>query len=1008
MNVKRFERIIGSCVFLFSLTVLYKTVQPSVSFWDCGEVSAAAFGMQIPHPPGSPFMTLMGRFFSMLPTAANYGLRINYLSVLTGGLTVLMLYSIIVKLIENYNGRNYANVQNALFTYMSAAVGALAFSFSHSFWFNGTESEIYALNTTIFAAIIYVGMVWNEKADNQDAAKYLFLLSYLIGISTALRMFGILAIITVVMIIMYRKYDTDEKAYKLTGYIFLGHFALMLLIALVLWANEVGSTAPSIEEYKDYDTQFKIIMFVVSAAIIGIFRKKLLNKNSIYLAFFIGVIAKYIIYPGIVMKIPEFLGLIAGDNTGTAITLFTAIFVLLGTVIYFAHANKQEMLFTIATCVLFIMIGWTTYATILIRANQNTPMNENAPRDFAGFLSYLNREQYGDFPTFKRRFSQEQGQQGIYDPAKYSSDLSFVWKYQVNHMMTRYILWTYGGRSSWHQDAGPDVWPFNGVANVFGALCNLKFEGDGHNSFFGIPFLVGLLGIYFHFRKDWKMAVAFLILFLFTTYLFAFYQNQQEPQPRERDKFYAAGGFAFAVWIGIAVKGLLDLVEQKIATVSLSRTLSWIIVGVLFLFIPGRMLQANYREHDRSKNWIPWDLAYNQLQSCAPNAILFTNADNDTFPLWYLQDVEGIRTDIRIVNLSLANTPWYVQQLKNQEPHGAMKVKLSFSDEMLNEQNYRPVQWEPQMDSLMVPPDYFKKSVNHNNYAGLSPKAKALLQDEYNIKDSTILRAGKIVWRVDNTVTFGGIKALRAQDLLVKDIIEQNNWERPIYFALTCSGDCKVGLDEYMKLEGIAYRLVPERCQANIGDMVNEQILNSQLFSGSQGFSKVYEPGFKFRGLNDTAIFLDDNQERFLQMYRNAFLRMALHSFNNGHQDKCLNVLDEMEKTIPQAHCPMEYYTAYDISRLYRACGEIRKAEYLESQVETVVQKILERSSTNTAPYDILIRMYEKRKDYDKLIALFTRLQARSPEDAGIRQTIEKYRALKFAANSAGNTGKGN
>ncbi len=1000
MNYKRIERIIGAIVYLLSVIVLFKTVQPSVSFWDCGEVSAAAFGMQIPHPPGSPFMTILGRFFAMLPTADNMGLRINYLSVITSGFTVLMLYFIIVKLIENYKGRTYTDTQSALFTYLPAAIGALAFSFSHSFWFNGTESEIYALNTTIFAAIVYVVMVWNEKADNKDSTKYLFLISYLIGISVTLRTFGILAIITVVMIIMYRKYDTDEEAFKLTGLIFLGHVALLFVIGLVMWYNEQSTTAPSIDEFKDYDSQFKIILLVVSAIIIGVFWKKVINKNSIYVAFFIGVIAKSIIHPGIVVKIPELLGKIAGDNTNTAIFLFVLMFVILGAIIFYAHKKKHEMVYTIVTCVFFIMIGWTTYATILIRSNQNTPINENAPKNFTEFLSYLNREQYGDFPTFKRRFSQEAHQQGIYDTSKYANDLSFVWKYQMNHMMTRYILWTYGGRSSWYQDAGPNVWPFNGVGNIFGKLFNLKFEGDSHNSFFGIPFLIGLLGIWFHFKKDWKMATAFLILFIFTTYLFAFYQNQQEPQPRERDKFYAAGGFAFAIWIGIAVQGLLELIKEKVSSASMARSLSWAVVVVCFLFVPARMLQANYMEHDRSRNWVPWDLAYNLLQSCAPNAILFTNGDNDTFPLWYLQEVEGIRTDIRIVNLSLGNTPWYVNQLKNQEPHGAMKVKLSFPDEMLTEQNFRPIPWDPAMDSIMVPPDYYKKSVNYNNYAGLSEKAKAFLKDEYDVKDSTIIRSGKIVWRVDNSVSYNGVKALRVQDLLVKDIIEQNNWERPIYFAVTCSEDCKVGIGEYLKMEGIAYRLVPERRPGAGAELVNEQILRTQLFEENPSYRKVYEPGFKFRGLNDKTVFLDDNQERLVQNYRNSFLRLSLYYINSGQKELCLKTLNLMEARMPAANIRMDYRLSYEIARLYASADDLSKAKTIRTKVEAEALKSIEEAPTDFTPYQVLIKMYEEDKSYDKLIAIFTKLQMSYPDDPSIKQSIQRYKALKQAGDT--------
>jgi tetratricopeptide (TPR) repeat protein len=646
-------------------------------------------------------------------------------------------------------------------------------------------------------------------------------------------------------------------------------------------------------------------------------------------------------------------------------------------------------------------MGYTTYVTIIIRANQDTPINENAPKNFTEFLSYLNREQYGDFPTFKRRFSQDANQQGIYDTSRYATDLSFVWKYQMNHMMTRYILWTYGGRSSWYQDAGANVWPFNDIANFIGKIFYLKFEGDSHNSFFGIPFLIGLLGIYFHFRKDWKMATAFLILFFFTTYLFAFYQNQQEPQPRERDKFYAAGGFAFAIWIGIAVQSLVDLVKQKAKTASLARSLSWVVIFIAIIFIPARMLQANYSEHDRSRNWIPWDLAYNLLQSCAPNAILFTNGDNDTFPLWYLQEVEGVRTDIRIVNLSLGNTPWYVSQLKNLQPHGALKVKMSFPDEVLTDETFRPVPWEPTMDTILIPKDFDKKSVNYNNYAGLSEKAKALLKDEYVVKDSSVIREGRITWLLKNTVSYQNVKALRVQDILVKDIVEQNAWERPIYFAVTCSEDCKIGLGDYLKMEGLAYRLVPEKRPAGATETINENVLRTQLFDLNPGFSKVYEPGFKFRGLNDKTIFLDDNQERLVQNYRNSFFRLALYYFNIQQNAKATETLDNMEKLMPRENIRMDFRLMYEMSRLYSLAGNPQKSAELQRDVVVEANKSLKETPDDPTPYQVLIRMYEENKDYDNLLLLFNRLKMTYPNDPSIDKSIQHYKAMKAAADTA-------
>ena len=294
---------------------------------------------------------------------------------------------------------------------------------------------------------------------------------------------------------------------------------------------------------------------------------------------------------------------------------------------------------------IFALIGFTTFAMVIIRSNQNPPMNENEPNTFTELVSYLNREQYGDFPIFKRRFATEPHQQIVY--TGYNSDLDFFWRYQMNHMMTRYWLWNYAGREGWNQDDGANIAPFNQVGNIFGKIFNIHFEGNAKDSLFAIPFILGLLGIYFHFKKDWKMASVFMIMFILMGYLTAFYQNQQQPQPRERDYFYVGGFFVFSIWIAIAIRALVDIAQEKVKSDALKKTA---VVGVLTLgiiLVPIKMFSANYYTHDRSKNWIPWDYSYNLLQSCAPNGVLFTNGDNDTFPVWYLQDVEGVRRDVK-------------------------------------------------------------------------------------------------------------------------------------------------------------------------------------------------------------------------------------------------------------------------------------------------------------------------------------------------------------------------
>ena len=978
MNYKKYQNIIACAIAIITEIVFAMTVQSSVSFWDCGECSAAAVWMQVAHPPGAPFFNLIGRFFAMLPIADNVGLRTNLLSVFTSMISSLLLFLIMVKLIENYRGNSYKNLGDALTTYLSAAIGALAFSFSHSFWFNGTETEIYATNTVVFAAIIYVGMLWNEKADSPDNLKYIFMIAYLMGISITLRMYGILAIIPIIMIIMVRKFVDDEEAYRKSTYIFLGHAALLIVIAFMLWVNETGTSAPSPEEYKAFDAKFLMTLLGVSVVIMGIFWRKVFTRNSIYIAIIIGVAVKYIIYPGIVKMIPQLMDNLASNSISTAVILVAIIVGILSFAIYWSVKNKHTYVYIAAMSILLIFIGYTSYTTIIIRANQNPPMNENAPKNFSSLISYLNRDQYGDWPAFKRRFSPEAHQQGIY--TNYTSDLDFFWRYQMNHMMTRYLLWQYGGRESWNQDSGINFGTFlNSVGNAVGKPFNLQFgdnNGESHNTFWGIPFFIGLIGIFFHFRRDWKMATAFMLLFIFCSYLFAFYQNQQEPQPRERDKFLASIGFAYAVWIAIGIRELIDYAIRKLNRQSMEKGVTYAILALGFLFIPARMLQANYNEHDRSKNWMPWDFAYNLLQSCAPHAILFTNGDNDTFPLWYLQDVEGIRRDIRIANLSLINTDWYIMQLKHQEPWGAYKVPIKIPDQEITTPPIQPQQFKTATFELPVPPEVFK---------------------QYGTTDTLLINSGKLTYTMNPTLNYGSTTAIRVQDIMVKDIIEANNWKYPVYFALTCSNDCFDGLDNYLKLEGLAYKLVPDRKKPN-QEFLNEPVMRKELLDPDPGYKKEYNPQFKFRGINDPSVHFDDNQERLLQNYRMAFARLAVYYQQQNQDAKSIEILDKMDQLMPSSIRKMDYRVLYDVSKMYYSAGAFDKYAKFAKEIEKDALAAIKDGSSgsgelNTYPYQILLDIYDRTKQYDKAIEILRQLQVYYPTDPGLKQQVEMYKA---------------
>ncbi|MCU7498947.1 MAG: DUF2723 domain-containing protein [Ignavibacteria bacterium] len=951
MKNKTLQRTVGLVVFLITAVIYFLTVQPSVSFWDPGEIASASYSLMVPHPPGGPMWLIIGRVFSMIPFAGSIGLRINSFSVLASCFSVLLLYLVAVKIIESYRGREYRNMAEALLTYIPAAIGALAYAFCDTFWFNALEANYFAVSTLLYSLVVWLMMLWHERYNSPDNEKYIILMAYIIGISAGVHLMSMLAILTFVGVVVMKKYVTDEVMYKKSAYILLIHLAIMTVVALGLWGSETGTTAPSPEAYQEFDSKFRWIMIGISVIFMFIFRDRIFNRSSFYMPLMIGAVVLAAAYPGIVKGFPALLLWIFGPDPIVNMIVYIIILAGLAYLSYWTIKNKKPLLNLSSLCLLFALIGFSTYSMIIIRATQEPPMNENDPETFRELDSYLGREQYGDFPAFKRRFSSEPHQQAIY--TEYSSDLDFLWKYQINHMYNRYLLWNFVGRQSYIQDAGVSV-----------------------KDYFAIPFIFGLLGLYFYFRKDWKMASAFLILFIFMGYLIAFYQNQQEPQPRERDYFYPGALFVFCLWIAVGVKEVMEVIREKLRGRTYEKAALFGFLTLAFLFIPLRMLQVNYFTHDRSRDWVPWDMSYNLLQSCQTNSILFTNGDNDTFPLWFLQYVEGIRRDVRIVNLSLANTDWYIRQLKHTKPYGTPEVKFSLSDEQI--EGIEPMQWQPQNVSIPVSPQVIK---------------------DYGVTDTSVLRTGRITFRMNNTLQYGSVKVIRVQDIVVKDIVTSNAWQRPIYFAATTPRDAKIGLDDYLQTEGLASRLMPDRGLRGM-EAVNEPVMRQQLLQQNPSFSKDYKPGFKFRGINTKGIFYDETHMRMIQSCRIPFLQLAYYYTNIAHNSPmCIKALDEMERTIPQDLIEIDYRSLYDIANLYRAAGAQDRFRQTAAKVEAEALREVDLQSSNPQAaieaYRILEDLYVSLKNYDKAVNLLQRLQNYYPGDTSIKDEIDRINRLK-------------
>ena len=655
----------------------------------------------------------------------------------------------------------------------------------------------------------------------------------------------------------------------------------------------------------------------------------------------VAVIIFGVIYPGIVKYLP---GMMDGDFAGAKSDVIAAIpWIVIGAVcygVYWSYKHRRKMVHVALLSIVLIFIGYTTYTTVLIRSNANPPMNENDPSNLARLTAYLGREQYGEQPFWPRRYSREPQHQGIY--TNYKSEWDFMIRYQLNHMFFRYVGWNYVGSQGDFQEAGVD-W----------------------KDTWGIPLLLGLLGLYYQFKKDWKMGFVFLTMFIIMGPILALYQGQQDPQPRERDYFYVGAFFVFSLWIAIGVVALVDYTRRFFQS---SMTLASAgLVLLCGLLVPVHMAASNWSTVNRSGNYVAWDYSYNTLQTCEKDALLFTNGDNDTFPLWYLQDVEGIRRDVRIVNLSLINTPWYIQQLKNKPYYSeALPVPINMSDAQIA--RIQPIQWESRKIELPVPREVFER---------------------YGVTDTALINRGKIDFVMNNTLQFGQTKAIRVQDIMVREIITANQWQRPVYFSVTVGGDTKIGLDNYLWFSGLAWRLEPRKIVDEEQGM-NAGVLEANLMHEPEGFSRTPQYGYKFRGVSDPSVHYDDNTSRLMINYRAAFLRFAFYCANIGKDnEKGVRVLDRMETVVPRSKIPMGWELQSEVATLYHNLGRDDKFNEYANEVEQACKRLIDSGQVNFNsyynPYGVLLNIYEIRKDYAATVEILKNLQLLFPNDASLK-----------------------
>ncbi len=634
---------------------------------------------------------------------------------------------------------------------------------------------------------------------------------------------------------------------------------------------------------------------------------KLSFKNFILTAF--GALFVFLlIQNGIIKGIPS-LALEVG---------FYSVLIIVFGIVYLAYRsinNRNNLLSIFTTSILLIIIGYSTYFTIFIRSGQNPAIDENNPETIEQAISYLNRDQYGSMSLLPRKFDNIPSKTSVvgkpvyknlefatyqnrdyafYEPSK---QINFLFSYQIKKMYIRYFLWQFAGKGSVNDS----------FVSPFGANKNQ----DGVDwSQFGLPLalIIGLFGAYFHFRNNKYDAFSLLVLFIMTGLAIVLYLNQDNPQPRERDYSYVGSFMAFSVWIAIGIFGFINKINELLLEKSIKKPASYFMVIMFSAFIPLRMFLANYHEHDRTGNYIAWDMAYNMLQTCKPNAILFTNGDNDTFPLWYLQQVEGIRKDIVVANLSLLNTPWYIKQLQRENIGNPF---IDMNEDEVNNIDFKA--WSSQLVSIPAPKD----SLN---------------------------TAGNIEWELKPTY-FDAL--LRIQDLMVLRIIRDNNWNRPVYFAVTVSPNSMLNLDEYLTMEGLTYRLSNNTKQVididamtkNLTSIVGDRTWFKDYDSNHNNntglsISKTYQPGYIYRNLANKDVYVDPQLGRLIQNYRTAFTRLAIFHYIDKNFGKAEKILLDMEEKMPSNVISIpSKELQYQIAQIYAAIGNKSKLEFHLSEL---------------------------------------------------------------------------
>lgn len=996
MSYQKINNILGWASFIIAATVYTLTLEPTVSFWDCGEFISAAFKLQVVHQPGAPLFLMIGKMFSLLAGTdlSRVAFWVNMSSALASAATIMFLFWTITALAKKVilQPGEAANTGKLITIMGSGLVGALAYTFTDSFWFSAVEAEVYALSSLCTAIVFWAILKWDAHADEPHADKWLVFIAYVMGLSIGVHLLNLLAIPAIALVYYFRRAKTRTS----------GGAILALFVGTVILAFIQYGIVQYLIKFAAYSD-----LFFVNTLGLGFGSGVTFFAVLLILALTFGIL--YTIKGGKTNLMVAVVSFVALMTVGGGISGLIVAAILLAVLEYIVKIRQKRRILNLSLIsITFIILGYTSFAMIVIRAKADPTLNNSDPDNAFSLLSYVNREQYGDRPLLYgqyfdskpvdskegdiiyRKGEEKYEQAGrkferIYDrntllPRMYSDDpqhanyyrdwmgmsesqsptfldnIGFLISYQTSFMYSRYFAWNFIGRQNDEQGHGDFIhgnW-LSGITFIdnmlLGGQNNLpasELQNKGYNRFYFLPFILGVIGAVWHFRKNQKDGGIVALLFFFTGLAIVLYLNQNPLQPRERDYAYAGSFYAFAIWIGLGVAGLASLLRRKLDP----KTGAIIATIIGLLAAPVILAKDGWNDHDRSDKYTARDFAANYLQSCAPNAILFTYGDNDTYPLWYAQEVENIRPDVRVVNLSLLGTDWYIRQMKekvNQAP--ALPISMDDSkfvqgvrDVIYYEPNFIKIDGAAELKDVFdflvsdnpndQPPSRYQEGVNENI---LPTKTLKITVDPAQVIQTKTVPAKKknqiasaVEWQYNkNYVT--------KTELAILDILAHNQWKRPVYFAITVPSDNYIGLDKYLYNEGFAYRLLPlQKAAVDSADRQEPELVNTDAM-----YDHMMNK-FTWGNLNK-ADYLDPESVRMVAVVVNNFNVLAENLYNEGRIEEARKVLDKCMSVIPDQNFSLnftirKFYMAdllYKLKEPQKANGIVENtANYISEQL---------------------------------------------------------------------------